>query len=488
MPLRISILYPVSCIKKFSKKYTKYIILNTKYRKSKGFTLIELLVAITIIGILASIVLFSFDKAREKARDSRRKNDLAAIKAATVLYYQDLGYFPPNPVTYPSIVYTSDTGKNWLPEMEEYIKDLPQDPKQAGINLNKFLANILTISPRPVYGATADIWVSNDGNSWTSRAFGYPGTSPIAYDISSYSPNYDYVLDSNKNIYQYYPSSSSWSILTTCTPCTNPVDFTVVSDLGDEYYDVLDASGNIYRWVPRSHGRSAWETLTSGFPGGTAKAFYSRSTGAVVLAQNGSIYYSSGPGSWSTLATGYPGTNPIDIKAQSGNNLNFVLDASGNIYYTGISGWQTYASGYPGTVAKDLGYFNKVLDTNGNIYSANGGTSWTTDATNFPGGEVVELEDHFRTRVFAKPGVQPQPSDQPVPSSGPTQPPQPGPSGDCSIKKDIYCYIVSEDRQEFILWAQLENKNDPEAAGKDSAICNENPPSVNFNYCLISPR
>ena len=84
----------------FSKKNTSPYILDAKC----GFTLIELLVAITIIGILASIVLFSFDKAREKARDSRRKSDLAAIKAATVLYYQDLGYFPPNPATYPSIV------------------------------------------------------------------------------------------------------------------------------------------------------------------------------------------------------------------------------------------------------------------------------------------------------------------------------------------------------------------------------------------------
>jgi|SRR3989344_5152984 len=80
MPLRTSILYPVSCIKKFSKKYTKYIILNTKYRKSKGFSLVELILSLFSISILSLILITSI-----QSLSTRRRQDLSAIasKAAT---------------------------------------------------------------------------------------------------------------------------------------------------------------------------------------------------------------------------------------------------------------------------------------------------------------------------------------------------------------------------------------------------------------------
>ena len=80
MPLRTSILYPVSCIKKFSKKYTKYIILNTKYRKSEGFSLVEIILSLFSISILSLILITSI-----QSLSTRRRQDLSAIasKAAT---------------------------------------------------------------------------------------------------------------------------------------------------------------------------------------------------------------------------------------------------------------------------------------------------------------------------------------------------------------------------------------------------------------------
>lgn len=64
-------------------------------RKSKnGFTLIELLVVIAIIGLLASIVLVSLNKARAKARETRRLSDLRQIQLALEMYYDDYGYYP----------------------------------------------------------------------------------------------------------------------------------------------------------------------------------------------------------------------------------------------------------------------------------------------------------------------------------------------------------------------------------------------------------
>ena len=45
----------------------------------KGFTLIELLVVISIIGILSTLAVVSFNSGRGKARDARRVSDIKQI-------------------------------------------------------------------------------------------------------------------------------------------------------------------------------------------------------------------------------------------------------------------------------------------------------------------------------------------------------------------------------------------------------------------------
>lgn len=88
--------------------------------KAKGFTLIELLIVITIIGILASLTFVSYSSAQERARDTKRKNDLEAIKKALELAKQDStgAYY------YPEDHLTLDDDPN-----SPYIKILPTDPK-----------------------------------------------------------------------------------------------------------------------------------------------------------------------------------------------------------------------------------------------------------------------------------------------------------------------------------------------------------------------
>lgn len=60
---------------------------------SKGFTLIELMVTVAIIGTLSSIAVVSFSKASLKARDAKRKADIAAIAQGLEKYFDRKGTY-----------------------------------------------------------------------------------------------------------------------------------------------------------------------------------------------------------------------------------------------------------------------------------------------------------------------------------------------------------------------------------------------------------
>ncbi len=74
----------------------------------RGFTLIELLVVITIIGILASIALPNYIKAKDKAREAEVKANVHAIQIALERYAVDHGG------QYPKMIWGGDE-KGWMP-------------------------------------------------------------------------------------------------------------------------------------------------------------------------------------------------------------------------------------------------------------------------------------------------------------------------------------------------------------------------------------
>ena len=87
-------------------------------KAKRGFTLIELLVVISIIGILAAFIVASFTSAQQKARDSRRKADLDALKKALELQKSD---------STGAKYYNSSTGSL----APTYIKNVPIDPQTS---------------------------------------------------------------------------------------------------------------------------------------------------------------------------------------------------------------------------------------------------------------------------------------------------------------------------------------------------------------------
>lgn len=74
---------------KIKKRFRKF-----KYENSAGFTLIELLVVIAIMGLMASIMSIALKGVRSDARDTKRKADIAQIRKAIEIYYQDNNFYP----------------------------------------------------------------------------------------------------------------------------------------------------------------------------------------------------------------------------------------------------------------------------------------------------------------------------------------------------------------------------------------------------------
>jgi len=87
----------------------------------KGVTIIELLIVITIIAIIAGISIAALNPVKQfqKARDTRRKADIAQIQQALELYRSDVRRYPDavncdGPLQNGSVV---------------YLRNVPCDPK-----------------------------------------------------------------------------------------------------------------------------------------------------------------------------------------------------------------------------------------------------------------------------------------------------------------------------------------------------------------------
>lgn len=91
--------------------------------KEKGFTLVELLIVIAVLGVLAGVLIIAINPAAQmrKARDTKRKANVAQIQHGIELYRSDRG-------TYPEQSRLSSCGSSLIEGSVTYISNIPCDP------------------------------------------------------------------------------------------------------------------------------------------------------------------------------------------------------------------------------------------------------------------------------------------------------------------------------------------------------------------------
>lgn len=64
------------------------------FKNKAAFTLVEMLVVVSIISILGSTMIVTFNESQANARDARRMQDLQNMAAAMELFYSIVGRYP----------------------------------------------------------------------------------------------------------------------------------------------------------------------------------------------------------------------------------------------------------------------------------------------------------------------------------------------------------------------------------------------------------
>lgn len=100
--------------------YTKHATLITN---NNGFTMIELLVVATIMILLTTIGLTSFQQASKNARNGKRKADIETVRSSLVLYRTDMGTYP-----------ATTSFDQMMTDIADYISnETIEDPKNTGV-------------------------------------------------------------------------------------------------------------------------------------------------------------------------------------------------------------------------------------------------------------------------------------------------------------------------------------------------------------------
>lgn len=88
------------------------MVKNNFLKKQSGFTLLEILVTISIIALILSLGIVSYNQVFITSRDSTRKSDIQIISNALEQYKSNTGNYP-----------------STLENISKYLNPIPQDPQ-----------------------------------------------------------------------------------------------------------------------------------------------------------------------------------------------------------------------------------------------------------------------------------------------------------------------------------------------------------------------
>jgi type II secretion system protein G len=101
---------------------------SLKKVSQKGFTIVELLIVIVVIGILAALVITTYNGIQQKGRNTERETDLKALQGQLEAYYAQNGAYPDET----QLTTTSATNVTFIgASMKGLDKEALRDPKAA---------------------------------------------------------------------------------------------------------------------------------------------------------------------------------------------------------------------------------------------------------------------------------------------------------------------------------------------------------------------
>ena len=464
----------------------------------QGFTLIELLVVMTIIGVVSGLGYVNFDNAQDKARDARRKEDLKAIKTALVSYYQDHDEYPPSCTPSPctdSAQYVSDNTGAWFPELAPYIQKLPKDPRQGGII--EGLANLI-----PKFGGKEPaVSLKPEVAQAASKTLGYNqiGTTPMSIqDNSKVASRFNLSEQGEISEIQWYGKASSTgkakaviydneidggikkpnSLIATSAEViiNNTLDwkrFTFSPGVsltpGDYWLGVIlspDSTPYRYRVGLGPFPEESYVFNKDQYSDGPTNLFGSATRNTLSM----SIYATYTPVAPVPTVT----TNPATPVTTDSATLNGAANPNGSA----ATGWFRYSSTNPGSCNDSFGT---------RVPPASGGSALDTGNTPVNYQQNITGLSTTTTYYFCAIASNSAGNGFGAVLSFITGAPPPA-TGDCSNVNDAYCYVVDPTRQSFVLWARLDNTQDPEANITTATCKVTRPDPPNLNYCLESPN
>ena len=107
-----------------------------KQKRQTGFTIVELLIVIVVIAVLAAITTVAFSGIQQRAKDSKRTNEIAQLSKVLEMYYIDNGAYPDcsGGKYVPGTAFNGNTVAICLAQLvPKYLATLPTDPVNTGL-------------------------------------------------------------------------------------------------------------------------------------------------------------------------------------------------------------------------------------------------------------------------------------------------------------------------------------------------------------------